>query len=108
MRQLVVLFCCLIFVGCSHFHVYQPNVEQGNIITEKNINELHVGMTRHQVERIMGTSILKNTFSREQMSYVYAFKSGKTDQMIQKRVILIFRNGSLVKIEKDLDSVKAQ
>lgn len=101
MRQFIML-SLLAFVLCGcHPHLYHPSIEQGNIITDEMINQLNIGMTQKQVENIMGSPILQNTFNDNRVNYVYRFKSGTTkDKPIKKQVTLIFSQGKLTKIEK--------
>lgn len=100
MYRFIALFCSLILMGCSHFHMYQPTVEQGNVMTDEMISQLHTGMTQNQVEEVMGSPVLKNILNDDRVNYVYTFKPG-AGKMTQKRLTLIFQKGKLSRIEKD-------
>lgn len=83
--------------GCSAL-VYQRDIQQGNILTEKNILKLHKGMTKNQVVQLLGTPLNLNTFSQQPIRYVYFLKPrrGKTTR---RRVTLTFKSNLLIKLK---------
>jgi outer membrane protein assembly factor BamE len=74
------------------------DIEQGNIITPQIASQLHPGMSEAQVQSIMGAPLLINTFTVNQMNYVYTFKPGY-GTLQEKRITLIFKAGRLARIE---------
>ena len=74
------------------------DVEQGNIIDQENVARLHRGMSTAQVKAIMGQPVLINLFTPQQIYYVYTLQRGH-DPRTEKRVIVTFRQGRLVKVE---------
>jgi len=101
MRNILIpsLLSFLLLTSCAYLPVYQPDVQQGNVITSSMVNQLYKGMTPSQVKRALGQPLLKSTFTQNRLSYVYTFKSGRKP-MLLKYVSLTFRNGRLVNIEK--------
>lgn len=75
--------------------VHKMDIEQGNIITEDNLSHLHRGMTKAQVEEVMGTPTLINTFNSDRVTYVYTFKPGR-GVMQEKQVTLLFSKGGFL------------
>ena len=100
MKKIIVCFCSILLMGCAHLHIYQPSIEQGNVITDKMVTQIHKGMTQNQVEKIMGTPILTNTFNDDRINYIYTFKPN-TGKQVKKCLTLTFAKGKLIKIEKD-------
>jgi outer membrane protein assembly factor BamE len=98
---LIALLCSLTLSGCQYFRIYQHDIQQGNVITPQMVSSLHLGMSQNAAKRIMGEPILEDMFANNRAVYVYTFKPGK-QKMREKRLILTFRNGKLVNIEKDL------
>ena len=80
--------------------MYKPDIQQGNVVTQAQINKLEPGMDRRQVRFIMGTPMLMDTFHQDRWDYVYTMKpGGKQTEM--KRVALYFKDDRLMKIEGD-------
>ena len=75
--------------------VYKIDIEQGNIVTQEMVDELRPGMTKRQVEFLMGTPLLKNTFDQDRWDYVYSIKPGG-DKRQQERLTVLFENDALV------------
>lgn len=87
--------------GCAYLHSYVPSVQQGNIITQKKVNQLKVGMRENQVRVIMGTPVLVNTFSENHWNYVYTIhKFG--DKTHHKRLIVTFKNRRVTQVKSYL------
>ncbi len=99
MRTLIIILVSLLIASCSWLRPYQPDLQQGNIITDKMTDQLHKGMSRTSVLKIMGNPVLENTFSNIQTVYVYTLKPNK-GELVKKEVILTFRRGKLTDIEK--------
>jgi len=81
--------------------VYKIDVNQGNIINQEMINQLHPKMTKRQVIYLMGSPLLIDAFNQERWDYVYSEQKGQ-DERVQKRVALFFKNERLVRLEGDL------
>ena len=50
---------------------YIPDVQQGNVIDQKKIDRLRVGMSKDEVRELLGDPVLNNVFDRR--SWVYAY-----------------------------------
>jgi outer membrane protein assembly factor BamE len=93
----LVLGLGLFLSGCSLVH--KRDIEQGNIIQPDMVQRLHKGMTKEQVQEVMGTPVLINTFNDNRIDYVYTFKRGG-GKMTEKRVSLVFSKGRLREINE--------
>lgn len=90
------LICCVILLaGCQLIPVYRPDIQQGNIITQDQVSQLHIGMRPAQVLYVMGPPILRQNFIRNRWDYVYTLKKPHK-KMIEKRLTLYFENDRLV------------
>lgn len=84
--------------GCTAFHVYQPDMEQGNVLSTEQISQLKLGMSKGEVKYLLGTPLLQNTFDSNRWYYVYTMnKRGKIIE--KKRLSLTFSNDKLVAIK---------
>ena len=81
--------------------MYKPDIQQGNVLQQKDINRLQLGMTKNQVKFIMGTPMLVDTFHLERWDYLYLLNApGK--KPVRERVTLFFEDDSLIQIAGDL------
>ncbi len=80
---------------------YKIDIQQGNVITQEMINQLRPGMTRAQVQYVMGSPLLEDTFNRNRWDYIYSLQPGGKDRE-QKTVTLFFENDQLSSIQGDL------
>jgi outer membrane protein assembly factor BamE len=94
---LTVLIVSSLLTGCSTLQfpgVYKIAVEQGNIITQEMIDQLKPGMSRDQVEYIMGTALVKDSFNSDRWDYVYTIRRGDQD-LEQQRMSIFFKADNL-------------
>lgn len=76
------LFCtvvvCMVLAGCSYlppsFGVYKLDINQGNYVTQDQVERLRVGQTRQQVRLVLGTPLLADPFHATRWDYVYQFE----------------------------------
>jgi outer membrane protein assembly factor BamE len=78
--------------------VYKMTVQQGNIITEKMVNQIALGMNREQVRYVLGTPLLTDLFHRDRWDYLYTIRRGH-EPMQSKRLTLWFQGDRLVSID---------
>ncbi len=91
--------------GCSSLEfpgVYRIPVMQGNIIDQKKVDQLKVGMTKRQVQFVMGTPLLTDVFHDDRWDYVYQLRRGN-DLLRDKRFTLFFEYDKLVRYEGDYE-----
>lgn len=90
--------------GCSSLEfpgVYRLPIDQGNIITQEMVDQLEIGMTRSQVEYVMGSAVLRDSFSPNRWDYIYTLnKEGKPAERHQ--LTAFFENDRLVRIVTDI------
>ena len=83
--------------GCNTLQfpgVYKITVEQGNVMTQEMVDQLKPGMSKDQVEYIMGSPLLKDAFNPERWDYVYNIQQ---DSELNKeyRVTVFFKDDNL-------------
>jgi outer membrane protein assembly factor BamE len=102
MKNIIVAVLGIAFVllasGCSWFKPYKVGVQQGNVIEQKCVTALKIGMTKAEVKGVMGNAILNNPFGDDCWMYVYTnqVNGGKIER---KNLTLYFANGRLVKMD---------
>lgn len=98
MKKIFALFLTVfLLAGC--LHPYVPDVEQGNVLTEEEVGQLHTGMPKEQVQYILGEPILADDWNDDRWDYVYTIKHGQKP-IQEKRLTLYFKNDALYQISK--------
>ncbi|NNF66033.1 MAG: outer membrane protein assembly factor BamE [Gammaproteobacteria bacterium] len=92
---LVSLFCS----GC----VYKLSVFQGNPVSADDVAQVEVGMTRSQVQFLLGTPLIEDPFHSERWDYIYYYRDGKSGNEFKRRFEVHFIDGKVSEV-KDLSS----
>lgn len=80
--------------------VYRLNIPQGNVITQEMVDQLRPGLTKRQVNFILGTPLIKDTFDQDRWDYIYSFQPGGGER-VQERLTLFFENDQLTHFTGD-------
>lgn len=86
-----------LLAGCSLNDVpflYHVDVQQGNVLSAKSISQLQQGMTKDQVQFLLGTPALVDPFHPDRWDYVYTNEPGG-EKRVEKRLTLFFRKDKL-------------
>lgn len=98
---LTIVLAAMLATGCSSVRfpgVFRIDVGQGNLITKEMIDKLRVGMTPRQVEYVMGSAMITDTFHPDRWDYLYSLETGK-GIMMQNQLTLYFENERLARID---------
>lgn len=93
----LALLSALLLTACGGL-VYKQDIQQGNVLDKEDVAELKTGMTKRQVEVLLGTPSINSPFHNDRWDYMnsYARRGGKP----KKRVLtLLFENNTLASIE---------
>lgn len=100
MRNLLILILpTLLALGPAGCSVYKVDIQQGNTLETRQVNQLELGMSREQVTYLLGTPLIRDPFHPERWDYVYSFKPGG-GELESAHLTLYFENGSLAKIDR--------
>jgi len=80
--------------------VYRPDIQQGNYIEAKTVDQVQPGMTRSQVRYLMGTPMVANVFDKDRWDYLYYFKRGHWKKPAQRHVVVYFKDDKVVNIDR--------
>lgn len=102
----LLLFCCVFLLSACAFNStkncgfpYKLKVTQGQKIASDQINKLQLGMTRTQVQDLLGTQTLIDRLNIDCWIYHYsAACGGKIVE--QESIVIYFADGLLKKIER--------
>lgn len=94
--QLFALAFTLLFAGC----VYRMNIQQGNYLESKTLDQLQIGMTRSQVRYLLGTPMVPDAFDDSRWDYVYYLKKGRLNRPEQRHLVVRFENDKVASIDR--------
>jgi len=100
MRTLAALVTLLMLSACSLPVFFRVPVVQGNVVTAENVGQLEIGMTKRQVEYVMGTSLIDSSFENDRLDYVFYYRDPRA-HVRKSKLTLYFVNDQLSEIEGD-------
>lgn len=110
MKYIYVAFIAFCVGGCSLSQlklpelkmprVYKLTVQQGNVITQEMVDRLKPGMTRNQVEFVMGKPVLGDPFNDNRWVYIYMLEVPDYFNQVFK-MVLAFEDDTLATISGD-------
>ena len=111
MKKLLIIMTCIASLSttaCSRYHLtHKIDVQQGNVITQDEVNQLEPGMSRRQVQYVMGSPMIADVFHQDRWDYIYMFQPGY-GEMLEERVTLYFENDQLSRVSGTLHPQDAE
>jgi len=98
-RGAFIVLAALALAAC----VYRIDIQQGNLLDEKAINQVDLGMTRSQVQFLLGTPMVSDSFHRDRWDYAYYYRRGRSHDADRRWVVVYFENDRVQRIERDLE-----
>jgi outer membrane protein assembly factor BamE len=93
----VLLTLATVSSGC----VYRMDIQQGNFLEARTVDQLAVGMTRSQVRYLLGTPMVPDAFDKDRWDYLYYFRRGRLHTPYQRHLIVFFKEDKVDKFDKD-------
>lgn len=90
----VLLLSLLSVTAC----VYKPNIQQGNVLDQKEVNKIRPGMSKDQVRFVLGNPVLNTNLDSDTWYYLYYLIPSR-GKKTEKRLILKFNGDSLASME---------
>ena len=87
--------------SCAVLHPYTAPIQQGKIITKEMIYKVKPGMSKNQVDYILGTPDIYDLFSPEKSIYSYTYQEKTNGSKEVRYLILIFKDDKLSTISGD-------
>ncbi len=81
--------------------VYRPDIQQGNYLEGKTVDQLQVGMTRTQVRYLLGTPMVPDVFDKDRWDYLYYFVHGRLRRPDQRHLVVFFKDDKVTRFERD-------
>ncbi len=99
LRAHLIALASLALAAC----VYRIDIQQGNLLDDEDIDQVEVGMTRSQVQFLLGTPMIADSFHRDRWDYAYYLRRGRSPDVTQRWVVVHFDNDRVARIERDLE-----
>ncbi len=96
-RLAILGVLALLASGC----VYRMDIQQGNFLEGKTVDQLAVGMTRSQVRYLLGTPMVPDLFDKDRWDYLYYFQRGRLRRPEQRHVVVYFKDDKVANFERD-------
>lgn len=78
--------------------VYRIDIQQGNVVTPKMLDQLEIGMDKRKVRFVLGTPLVTDAFHQDRWDYFYSYEPG-SGRRVQQRVALFFEEERLARVE---------
>lgn len=98
MQKILITSALLILMlsGCAH----KIEIQQGNVVTQAQLEQLHPGLTRRQVRTLLGSPLLIDPFHPDRWDYYYSVSRGN-ELKKRYRLTLFFTGDELMRMEKE-------
>jgi len=94
----LILALAMATSGCGI--IYKAPIHQGNLLDERNVSQLQVGMNRRQVISLLGSPVIADPFHQSRWDYVASQKRKGKDAEV-KRFAVFFDGDALTRWEGD-------
>jgi outer membrane protein assembly factor BamE len=78
------------------------DIPQGNRVDADKLEQLKIGMTRKQVEFLLGKAAINDPYHADKAYYIYYLYKGEEQQSEEKTMTLTYNDNTLVNIEGTL------
>jgi len=99
--MIFLLGACSLWPDSLTPQVFRIDVQQGNVIDNSMLSNLHPGMTKRQVRFALGTPVIVDVFHQDRWDYIYSLEPGG-DTRRQARISLFFKDELLIRAEGDI------
>ncbi len=94
---LLPLLLAVATAGCGI--LYKQPIYQGNLLEKSQVDQLQAGMSKQQVEGLIGSPSIADPFHQDRWDYTASQRTGRTGRTDIKSMTLWFENDALAKWE---------
>ena len=100
MHKLIVpaLIACLT-AGCGI--LYKQPIYQGTLVSPDSVEQLQVGMSRQQVEALLGTPSIRDPSHHDRWDYTATERVGRTGRTEKRNFVVHFEGDAVTRWEGD-------
>jgi len=93
-KKFILISFITLLSACSN---YKLEIQQGNLVTQESVSKLQRGMTRQQVQSLLGTPLMQDSFNNNRWDYVF-YQSQDSNNSTSKNITLFFKDNQLVNV----------
>ena len=100
LQLLIPVFTALMLNACTNWlpEAHHIEIQQGNVIKQAERDALKMGMTKKEVNDLLGKAILRDPYHPNRWDYIYTIRS-ESQQDRFSRLTVHFENDRLVTID---------
>ena len=83
--------------GC----VYRMDIQQGNYLEGKAVDQLQAGMTRSQVRYLLGTPMVPDVFDKNRWDYLFYLDRSRMHKPERRHLVVYFKDDKVARFERD-------
>ena len=87
--------------------IYRIDIQQGNLLEQSDVEQVQVGMTRSQVQFLLGTPMVVDSFHRNRWDYAYYLRRGRSRDVDRRWIVVYFEDDRVARIDRDLNLAPA-
>jgi outer membrane protein assembly factor BamE len=102
-RAVTLLVAGLWLAGC----IYRIDIQQGNLLEARDVEQVQAGMTRSQVQFLLGTPMVADSFHRDRWDYTYYFRRGRSRDVERRWLVVYFDGDRVARVEREVSLTPA-
>ena len=95
-----ILLGSILLTSC--LKTYKHDVQQGNIVDPNRLARLEIGMTQSDVQSLLGTAMIKDSFHPNRWDYFYSLRKARQKETEKRSLTLFFEDGRLAEIRGEI------
>ncbi|MET1255851.1 outer membrane protein assembly factor BamE [Aliikangiella maris] len=103
LKKLFLLLFIVSLSGC----VYRLDIQQGNILAQRDIDKLRPELTKNQVVFVLGSPVVDDGFADDKWVYLYSYENANLGKTTVKKLELYFNGDKLVSAAGDYEIPEA-
>jgi len=96
-RLVTTLALATLLAGC----VYRMDIQQGNYLEGKTVDQLQAGMTRSQVRYLLGTPMVPDVFDKDRWDYLFYLDKSRMHKPERRHLVVYFKDDKVARFERD-------
>ncbi len=86
---------------CLGACIYRIDIQQGNLLEESVIEQVQIGMTRSQVQFLLGSPMVEDSFHQNRWDYTYYFQHGRSKDIERRWFVVYFDNDRVASLDRN-------
>jgi outer membrane protein assembly factor BamE len=101
MRKNILLAAAMALTVAGCGVVYRQPIYQGNLMDKASVDQLQAGMTKDQVQALLGSPSIADPFHHDRWDYTSSEQAGRTGKADIRNFTVYFENGAVTRWEGD-------